>query len=89
MSGAERFERPYDSEPYRVRKRPSYLSPVAGRSHSGNSHSADTTPDYGPEPDTVRGVPLITTANRAHCTVARPQRSARATARTLSPSRAA
>ena len=85
MSGAKRFERSYDSEPYRVRKRPSYLSPAAGRCHLGNSHSADTAPDYGPEQDTGRGDPRIYAADRARCTVAKPQRCARATARTLSP----
>ena len=35
-------------------------------------------PDSGHEPDTGRGAPRIATANRARCTVARPQRSARA-----------
>ena len=50
--------------------------------HRGNGHSAATTPDYGHEPDTGRGAPLIPTTNRARCTVARPQRP---TARTLAP----
>ena len=53
-------------------------APQRGRCHRGNSHGAATAPDYGPEQDTVRGAPRIPTANRARCTVARPQRSARA-----------
>ena len=45
--------------------------------HLGNSHSAYSAQDYGPAKDTVQGYPLISTANRARCTVARPRRSAR------------
>ena len=51
----------------------------------GNSHSAAPTPDSGPEPDTGRGAPRTPPANRARCTVARPRRSARATAGSASP----
>ena len=51
----------------------------------GNGHSADAAPDSGPEPDTGRRAPRIYPTDRARCTVANPQRSARATARTLSP----
>ena len=80
MSGVERFERSSDSKPYRVRKRPSYLSPAASRCHIGNGHSAYTAPDYRPVYDTGRGAPRIPPANFARCTVANPQRSARATA---------
>ena len=49
-----------------------------GCCYTGNSHSAAPAPDSGHEPDTGRGAPRIATANRARCTVARPQRSARA-----------
>ena len=55
------------------------------RRHRGNNHSAATAPDSGPAYDTGRRAPLISPADLARCTVARPQRSARATARTLSP----
>ena len=55
------------------------------RCHAGNSHSAYTAPDSGPEQDTGRGAPRIHPANRARCTVAGPQRSARATAGRFSP----
>ena len=50
-----------------------------------NSHSAAPAKDSRPVQDTGRRAPRIYTANRARCTVARPQRSARATALTLSP----
>ena len=51
--------------------------PRAGRpQHRGNGHSADQTPDYGPEPDTGRGAPRTPPANRARCTGARPRRNA-------------
>ena len=53
--------------------------------HTGNAHNAAQAQDSGPEPDTARGAPRIPPGYRARCRVARPQRSARATARTLSP----
>ena len=53
--------------------------------HRGNSHSAAPSTYAGPQPYTGRCSPRIYTADLARCTVARPQRSARATARTLSP----
>ena len=55
-------------------RRLSGSSPAAGRCHPGNSHSAAATPDSGSEPDTGRGAPLIAPADRARCTVAKPQR---------------
>ena len=38
-------------------RRLSGSSPAAGRCHHGNSHSAATAPDYGPEQDTGRRAP--------------------------------
>ena len=57
----------------------------ASRSHYGNGKTPCSGPDSGTIPDATAAVPLISTADLARCTVARPQRSARATARTLSP----
>ena len=62
---------------------PARASP-AGRCYRGNNHSAAPAPDSGPASDSGQGAPRIALADRARCTVARPQRNARATARTLS-----
>ena len=66
-------------------RRLSGSSPAASPLNTGNSHSAATSLDYGPEPDAAAAVPLILTVARDHCTVTRPHRTARATAHTLSP----
>ena len=61
------------------------LSPaLASRCHVGNGKTPCSGPDSGTIPDATAAVPLISTADLARCTVARPQRSARH-GRTLSP----
>ena len=66
-------------------RRLSGSSPVAGRCQTGNSQSAAKAPDYGFEQDTDPGYTLLHTADRARGTVAKPQRSARATTARLRP----